>query len=505
MKHLRRQPAQRWLTGATAALVTLTANDRLLAARWSGPAPFPLTSPDSQGRFGFNYDRVLGTSLDVRLDAPSVRDARECERRMLAEIDRLEQILSLYTPTSEVSRVRAGAAIESAELAEVLAAYDTWSIRTGGALSSNLAGVIALWKQAAQTGRAPDATALAAAFAAPHALNLDALGKGYIVDRTVAVARQFASAGLLNIGGDIRSWGDTPWMVGIANPRDPADNAAPLLQFPLRNAAVATSAGYARFFEIGGRRYSHLIDPRTLRPIDAGVSATIVAGDCLTANALSTAAAVLGTAEGASLARTYALDHLLVGESGTGGSGGSSGAERATNAIASSTPTLAPAATALTASVSANNPWPADFQVAVTVALKSPDGFRFKRPYVAVWVEDHDQKVVRTLAIWGTQGRYLPEMTKWWRATGGDRSIIRAVSRATRQPGTYTLAWDGRNQEGDPMPTGEYKIWVEINREHGHHVYESASLKCGTDATEVELRATAESDAASISYGPKRG
>ena len=496
MKHLRRQPTQRWLTGATAALVTLTASDRLLAARWSGPAPFPLTSPEANGRFGFNYDRVLGTSLDVRLDAPSARDARECERRMLAEIDRLEQILSLYTPASEVSRVRAGAAIESAELAEVLAAYDTWSIRTGGALSRNLAGVIALWKQAAQTGRAPDATALAAAFATPRALNLDALGKGYIVDRTVAVARQFTSAGLLNIGGDIRTWGDTPWMVGIANPRDPADNTAPLLQFPLRNAAVATSAGYARGYEIGGRRYSHLIDPRTLRPIDAGVSATIVAGDCLTANALSTAAAVLGTSEGASLARTYALDHLLVGESGSSGS---------TAAIADSAPSLAPVATMSALPVDANATWPARFQVAVTVTLKSPDGFRFKRPYVAVWVEDQAHQVVRTLAIWGTQGRYLPEMTKWWRATGGDRSVIRAVSRATRQPGTYTLAWDGRNQQGDPMPTGEYKIWVEINREHGHHVYESASLTCGTDATEVELRETAESDAASISYGPKRG
>jgi hypothetical protein len=281
-------------------------------------------------------------------------------------------------------------------------------------------------------------------------------------------------------------------MVGVADPREPADNAAPLLRFPLREAAVATSAGYARYFDVEGRRYSHLIDPRTLRPVEAGVSATIVAGDCLTANALSTAAAVLGAAEGVSLARTYALDHLLVG----GGGGGAGDAASAGAASASEAPigTLGGAE---------NGAWPAGFQVAVHVTLKQPDGGRFKRPYVAVWVEGRDQKVVRTLTIWGSQGKYQRELTKWWGAAGGDFTVIRNVSRATRPSGTYTVAWDGLDERGAPAPAGEYRIWIEISREHGHHIFESVVLLCGTEPRTAELRATAESDVTRIEFGPK--
>jgi thiamine biosynthesis lipoprotein len=498
MKHFRRPTTQRWLSGAAAGLVSLTASDRLLGAHSIHPAEFSAPQPgESPGRFGFAYDGVLGTSLDVRLDAPSARDARECEQRMLAEIDRLEKILSLYHPASEISRVKAGAPVESPELAAVLGAYDLWSARTGGALSPNLAGVLALWKNAGRTGRAPGAAALAAAFAAPLALNVDALGKGYIVDRAAAVARQFAPAGLLNIGGDIRAWGDRAWMIGVANPFDPADNAPPLTEFPLHDAAAATSGGYARQFTVGGRRYSHLVDPRTLQPLDSRVCATVVAADCLSANALSTAVCVLGAAGGASLARTYALDHLFVGAP-DGGAGGGGFA------------TIAPAAVGSTldlptSALAADNAWPAGYQMAVTVALKSSGGFRARRPYVAVWVENAEHKLVRTLTVWGTQGRYLPELTKWWHTVGGNRANISAATRATRLPGAYTLTWDGRDNRGQRVPQGDYTVFVEVNREHGHHVWESATLTCGRAPGTAELRDTAESDSGPVEYGPQGG
>jgi hypothetical protein len=111
-----------------------------------------------------------------------------------------------------------------------------------------------------------------------------------------------------------------------------------------------------------------------LHPSNERLSATVVASDCLTANALSTAAAVLGPVGGTTLARTYGLDHLFFA------------------AATPSTPSSAASA------VSANSAWPAGFQVTVAVALKSPDGGRYKRPYVAVWVETPGRKVVRTLS-----------------------------------------------------------------------------------------------------------
>jgi thiamine biosynthesis lipoprotein ApbE len=460
-------------------------------------APGPASSRDEPcATFGFAYDGVLGTSLDVQLGSVTAREARDGEERILAEIDRLEKILSPRDPASEFRRACAGGAAASPELAAVLAAYDLWSDRTFGALHLNLAGVTALWREAARTGREPAAADLAAAFAAPGARAIDALGKAYIVDRAVAVARDYAPAGLLNLGGDLRAWGERSWRIAVANPFDPADNAPALAEIPLRNAAIATSGGYARNFTVGARRYSHLIDPRTLRPLALDRAATVVAADCVSANALSTALCVLDTREATPLARTYALDHLRVAGAGE------PAATRGFGAVAP----IAPAAAALPA-VAAAGAWPADFQVSIDIALKSVagQGRRVKRPYVAVWIEDAEHRLVRTVSVWGNEGRYVPELTKWWRAIGGDRFSASSVTRATRYPGAYTVAWDGRDNRGDPVPQGSYTVFVEINREHGHHVWESAPVTCGRDAATAALPDTAEPDATTIAYGPRGG
>lgn len=477
-----------------AALAAVGVGGQVSAATWWGPVALP--AQEAQGQFGFGYEGVLGTSLDVRLDIASRRDAAEAEGRILAEIDRLEKILSPYRVGSEFSRVRAGARIESAELAEILAAYDVWAARSGGALSKNLAEVIALWRQAEKDGCEPAVAALAAAYAAPGALNIDALGKSYVVDRLVGVGRQFAPSGLVDIGGDLRVWGERTWMVGVADPRAPEDNSAPLLSFPVRDAAVATSAGYARSYGIGARRFSHVIDPRSLRPMASEVSATVVARDCLTANAVATAAAVLGRDASREFTRRYALESLVLDgatarpTSTTLSSGGAAGAA------------LQPMAAAAGDTGASAGAWPEGFQVSINVSLKAPSGGRYKRPYVAVWVESEDLKIVRTLAIWGDRDRYLPDLSHWWKAADGDEAIIRRVSRATRQAGNYTLAWNGLDDRNAPVPAGNYTIWVEVNREHGHHVIESAALACGTDSASAVLHSTAESAETTVKYGP---
>jgi thiamine biosynthesis lipoprotein ApbE len=484
------------------ALLALLNIERATALTSAAPAPGGAATPrvDSAGEFTFAYDGVLGTSLDARLVSPTARDAREAGRRLLAEIDRLEKILSPRDPASEFSRVRAGAAIESAELADVLVAYERWSARTHGALHPNLAGVTALWHDAARTGHEPDRDALAAAFAAPGALAIDALGKAYIIDRATAVAREFSSAGLLNIGGDLRAWGERSWMIDVANPFDPADNAPPLARIPLRNAAVATSGGYARNFTVGARRYSHLIDPRTLRPIAPDRAATVVAPDCVSANALSTALCVLDAGEATPIARAFASDFLRVGGLAD------LGASRGFGPVAASTPAKFAADVGAIPSA-AGGTWPEEFRLSVGLSLKAAEsqGRRVKRPYVAVWVEDAEHHLVRTLTVWGREGRYLPDLTKWWRAVGGNPRSAAAVTRATRSPGDYTVAWDGRNDQGERVPQGDYTIVVEINREHGHHVWESATVACGGAAATAELRDTAESDPSTITYGPRSG
>jgi thiamine biosynthesis lipoprotein ApbE len=561
---------------AAAGLVTLVGAKDALATPVT-PMTTDTASPAQSrqaptGRFNFARDGVLGTSFDLTVHTVRPGEAELVEQAVLAEIDRLSTILSTYDPTSEISRVQLGAEIESPELRELLSAYETWAIRTGGALDARLARVKQLWRDAAQTGHAPDAAALRSALNAPSSLNVDALGKGYIIDRAVAVARRLAPAGLLDIGGDLRAWGDVNWLVGVADPFNPADNAAPLATFVLRDAAVATSGGYARYFNVAGARRSHLIDPRTLQPADGAASATVIAADCLTANALSTAAAVLGGAPGSALAKAQrALGFLLVSASGETHRSGllATVAAPADPLARPAQPTAAPAAsapsastpttgTAATASASA---WPKDFQVTINVNIGvtpaaatsttpapaqpaargpggpgaagpgvagpgaapgfpgapggrgGPGGRGFpggrgpgaqKRAYVAIWIEDAQHKLVRTLTVLGDNPRYVPELTAWYQAIGrADLRNVRSVTRATRANGLYTLTWDGLDNAGQPVAQGAYTLRVEINREHGRHTTSSTALTCDGQPHTFDLAATAESDASKVEYGPK--
>jgi thiamine biosynthesis lipoprotein len=431
----------------------------------------------SMGEFTFEHDGVLGTSMELIVQAPRATDAAECERSVLAEIERLRGILSTYDPGSEISRAMAGGTLESDELAKVLEAYALWAERTGGAIELNMGGAIACWKNAVADGRLPSKAELRQAAMAARAWNVDALGKGYVIDRAVAVARDVAPAGLLNIGGDIRAWGKTAWPVAIADPMQPAENAAPLATFLLRDAAVATSGGYARFYNVGGRRYSHLIDPRTLYPAAELASATVVAADCVTANALATATCVLGAGKGTRLAQLHGGANWLV-PSGRG-------------------------AAAPQAATAATTAWPADFQVSLDLSFKMPRGAKVKRPYLAVWVEDAKGNVVRTVTVWGKQEKYLREMTAWWQAVGGDPKLVRSVTRATREAGKYTITWDGLDDKGAAVPKGVYTLVVEINREHGRHLGEKIKIACQDKKVETVMKQTTESDESAVTYGPK--
>jgi hypothetical protein len=369
-------------------------------------------------------------------------------------------------------------------------------------------------------------------------LNVDALGKAAIIDRAVAVARRLAPAGLLNLGGDLRGWGDVTWTIGVADPFQPAENAPVLTTFPLRNAAVATSGDYARPFTVAGRTCSHLLDPRTLQPAAGVRSATVVASDCLTANALAAALSVLGPPGVASLADLgRSLGHLLVDRAGAVSRGGIF----ATVAASDATPPMAttdagPAAAApapvatppaesgqapTTAAPSAPAaaqpaaPWPKNFQVTVNLVIGAPataagagggrGGRGGKRPYVVIWVKDAQRKFVRTVCLFGNNPNYQSDLTTWYAASapGGDDEFIHSVSRATRAPGTYSVVWDGTDDFGKAVPQGVYTITVEFNREDGRHVSTNTTIACDGAPHAATLTSTVESGVSQVSYGPK--
>jgi len=403
----------------------------------------------------FQYESVIGTSLDLVVCSPYSRVAEGACRTVREEIDRLARILDTRDRASEISLLEGcdGNRETSPELADVLNAYEFWERRSGGVLSIRPGG-------------------------ADMPRNVDALGKAYIIDRAAAAARKAwpsIDALLLNVGGDIVGWGRA-CEIGIADPDASYDNARPIAAIELHHAAVATSGTYARG--------AHLIDPRTRKPPTTSVAATVVAGDAVTANALATTLCLTSAEIGLELVESTPGAEALRAESGV--------LRRTTGFARLERPVQAQTATP--------TQWPPGHRVTLTLPLTAPRSS--KRPYVAVWVEDSSDKLVRVLGIWGTKSKYQSSLSTLWDRVHGNFNQLRSVTRATRPPGRYDLVWDGMDNDGKPMPLGTYRITIETSQEHGTYAKQTGTISVGDQPTSVTLPATTNFDAVVVHYGP---
>ena len=151
--------------------------------------------------------------------------------------------------------------------------------------------------------------------------------------------------------------------------------------------------------------------------------------------------------------------------------------------------------------------WPAERQVLVEFEFERPErkaGRRrkpYRRPYIAVWVEDESGTAVRTLCLWIQRERWLRDLRKWHRIHGENRPLIDAVTRATRNPGQYELVWDGCDDDGERLPLGSYTIFIEAAREHGSYQITSGVVDTNAVGARIELDGNVEIVQARISFG----
>ena len=269
---------------------------------------------------------ALGTVAEF---SPRGWDGAAARDGVAAVFREVETNLSVFVAESAVSRLNRGETVRVATnspLAEVLrlaletaetseGAFDptvnplmrAWGFRGGTpsvpspAALSNALGRVG-WRQVTLV---PDGNGMLRVSAGGAELDLGAIAKGYAVDRAYdALVADGHTDFLLNLGGNIRVRGSpepgrADWNIAV---RDPSGRHPPSpLPRPLRSGeAVATSGSYERFVEIGGRRYSHIIDPRTGVPVDNGLgSVTVIAPSATMADACSTALFVLGRDAGA--------------------------------------------------------------------------------------------------------------------------------------------------------------------------------------------------------------
>lgn len=266
---------------------------------------------------------TMGTSWSARIVSP--RPASDIRAAIKRALDGVIAEMSNWEPDSDLSRFNRAPPGQwqalPADLLQVLDAGLAVARASGGAFDPAAGALVDLWGFG-PAGRG-DLPAEAEVMAAPVGwrkleisetrarrtadvrLDLSGIAKGFGVDTLARALRDLGARDFLaEIGGELVGAGikpdGEPWWVELEAP--PGARIAPL-RIALHDLAVATSGDYRRFFETGGRRYAHSIDPRTRRPVANGVAAvTVLNPSCMLADAWATALTVLGPEEGLALA-----------------------------------------------------------------------------------------------------------------------------------------------------------------------------------------------------------
>jgi thiamine biosynthesis lipoprotein ApbE len=500
--------------------------------------------------YSFYHENVLGTSLELCVRAISPDAARSAENRVLGEIDRLGAIFSGYDPASEFCRWLAAPRNPvqvSAELCEVLRAAEYWRLRSTGAFDIRVEAMSRLWSQCARLGRLPTALETDSAKALMKApayqllatvnmvqrlsdcpLSLNGIAKGYIVERACAAALD-KSAGVsglvLNLGGDLRVCGDIPRTIGIASALVDSESSEPFVSIQVRDRSVATSGNSQRGFRINGKWYSHVFDPTSGLPVERILSATVVAPRGVDADALAKVCSVLDPTETLKLIDSLPGVECLIQESdgAVRRSPGWPGLERpgllafASENVQDAVPLRASNAASVSAKGDelAGPAWNKEFELVVNFEINQPatQSGRYRRPYVAVWVEDPKGWPVRTLALWVSMGgagpfQWLPDLKRWYtsdqeRKRAEKKDLFFTISRPTRPPGKYKLIWDGKDNNGKQLAGGDYTITVEAAREHGTYQSIRKQVSLADKAFLEDLKGNVEIRSASIEYRRK--
>ncbi|MCS7100497.1 MAG: FAD:protein FMN transferase [Burkholderiaceae bacterium] len=283
---------------------------------------------------------IMGTAIRVELWGDDAAQAEAAIDAVLAEMRRIDAAYSPFKPESELSRVNREAARQAVTVSEeffaLLARAMEFSERSQGAFDITFAAVGALYdyRRGIRPSEAQRAAALQAVgyrnlhldpttrsvrFArAGVRIDLGGFAKGYAVDRAAAiVARRGIAHAMIAAGGDSRIVGDRrgrPWMIGVRDPRRRGEVVAVL---PLADVAVSTSGDYERFFEADGRRFHHLVDPRTGESPAHVRAVTVIADDGLTAEALGKCVFVMGPEKGLQFVASYpGADAVVVDATG---------------------------------------------------------------------------------------------------------------------------------------------------------------------------------------------
>jgi len=325
-------PARLPRRAATAATLLALA---LAATSEAAPPPAPAAAaPPAPAPLVVRVRECMSTACRISIQTDDAPRAEAAADRAFAEMDRLEALMTSWRPDSTVSRINRAAGngkaipVDPDTFAVIKRSLEVAAL-TGGAFDITFAAFRGVWKfDQDNDGSLPDPALVKQRLALVNykdlivnakrrtarlrrkdqRIDLGGIAKGYIVDAAVKVLRaQGYKSFMVQAGGDFFAAGrrgDRDWVVGIQDPRGPhpcppqAAGGCIFATLRLHDAAFSTSGDYERFVMKDGKRYHHIIDPKTGYPATAARSMTILAPDAFTADALDTAMLILGPEKG---------------------------------------------------------------------------------------------------------------------------------------------------------------------------------------------------------------
>jgi FAD:protein FMN transferase len=286
-------------------------------------------------------ETIMGTEVTITVTAPSTDVGEAAIDAGMAELRRLDAMMSLYKDTSEITKVNLaagkGPVKVSPEMIEVVEQAGEISRLSGGVFDVTIGPLVVLWQMRLKEGKVPTDAEIAkikplvnykhiiidktasTIFLKKPGMIMDFGGmKGYTADR---VAELFRKRGITNaiiaVAGDIwvlgRREDGTPWRIGVQHPRE-HDKTLTVLE--LSDKYISTSGDYERFVIREKKRYHHIIDPRTGKPSKGVISVTLVGDRGAIIDPLSKVPFILGPEEGMKIVRKFGAEAIIVDEQG---------------------------------------------------------------------------------------------------------------------------------------------------------------------------------------------
>lgn len=274
---------------------------------------------------------LMGSRFDISIVAKDARDADQYIDSVIAEISRIENLISDWKAGTQVDQINRHAGIKAVkvdrEVFDLVKRSIYFSAKTAGAFDISYAAMDKIWRFDGSMKSMPTADEIKTSVAKVGYQNIEldsvastvflklqgmkigfgATGKGYAADKGRELMESMGvRAGIVNASGDLSTWGVPPkskaWKIGLSNPFDENKYISVL---SLKREAVVTSGSYEKYVTFDGKRYAHIINPVTGYPASGLISVTVVGPSAEVANGLSTAMMVLGSAQALALIRSF--------------------------------------------------------------------------------------------------------------------------------------------------------------------------------------------------------